>query len=870
MKKLIFLLLILSMSRAIYAQITPSMTIPNPLPEYDGSYENFGRNHLFYPNRGEIRYGNEDQDEATDEVGYYTKFTYPAQFLLNNTNMSFVFTKSDTTGSTPIDSLHRVDLKMDRGNSSAFLARVDTQNTSVLNYFTQWFGSIGLTDVRGGAAIAVQSIYPNIDMVYTSNNAGLKIYYIIYPGGNPNNIIMHFDGAKSTGISGSALVIKSNWDQMSFEEPTMFQYTYTGGIVTPVNVCPATWQSLGSDRYNITTTASWSTSLPLIIEVKQAAAIAISTPGLKWSTYIGGSMQDFIYKSKSDANNNLFVAGKTTSPNFPVNIGPMVVTTVIGTLPVSIQTPDGFIAKFDPSGVLLWVTYVGGAASEIINDFDFKNGDIYCVGATNSQNLPAQPKTAPAMNFNTNGGGFRDGFILQLSSNGQTNNWLTYFGGNSWDEFIACKFDGSGALFIVGFSNSTNKSPVGASGTYTQTYGASQLSSGLDAIILKLNASTSALDWFTYYGGTSVNSSFAFPDDQFLGLDIDGSNVYACGLTGATNLPSSMNSKFQSTYYDGMIAKFTTGGVFAASKYTHGNAINHAVKVFNNKVYTCGLAHFGMNLINSGNYYYYTICTLTDDNANFAVHNKNLDTTFHNTYFGDNGYDEASDIQYDPNTNVFYISGATMAPFYPTNSVGGMFNSSYTGTGMNYFVTSFRENDVNMLWSTCIGSGGVETDGNGRCASISINGQGYLDLCGVTNSYTFFPLADDNGVPYFQAFSASNPPPNNTTFNGTITRFDLSSFNVWVGINDFPNTSFSYGLYPNPTSKFLTIENKELINQNLRYAIYDLQGKKLNEGNLNTNNQKTIDVSALQSGVYLINVSNGTRTFSNKFVKTEN
>jgi len=98
----------------------------------------------------------------------------------------------------------------------------------------------------------------------------------------------------------------------------------------------------------------------------------------------------------------------------------------------------------------------------------------------------------------------------------------------------------------------------------------------------------------------------------------------------------------------------------------------------------------------------------------------------------------------------------------------------------------------------------------------------------------------------------------------------MLGINTYVGLKDFPNTDFSFGLYPNPTANFLIVDNKELANSELRYAIYDLSGKKLAEGTLKNADTKRIEVSFLPKGVYIVNVSNGSKTFSNKFIKSEN
>jgi hypothetical protein len=193
-----------------------------------------------------------------------------------------------------------------------------------------------------------------------------------------------------------------------------------------------------------------------------------------------------------------------------------------------------------------------------------------------------------------------------------------------------------------------------------------------------------------------------------------------------------------------------------------------------------------------------------------------------------------------------------------------MFNSPSAGQ-LDNFVAAFKYGINNMVWGTYLGSPGNETlfqpDGG---VYIALNGQNELHLAGCSASSNTFPLDNNGGVPYYQ------PQNNGVQTTATITRFDLATLNTFVGINDFANTTFSFGFYPNPTTDYLTVNNASLTNQQLRYALYDLAGKKLAEGILDSELQKTIDVSFLQPGVYIVNVSNGTSTFSNKFVKASN
>jgi hypothetical protein len=676
MKKTILLCLLTAAALTVNSQITPSITIPKPIPEYNGTYEDFGQHHLFYPNGGEIVYAAKNLNEkpaVADEALFYTKFTYPRQYLLKNNSIAFVFAKRDTSANVP-DSLQRIDLAMERANSTAFMARVDTQNTAVLNYFTQHFGAAGRTNVKGSAAIAVQSIYPNIDMVYTSNNTGLKLYYIVYPGGNPNQIMLKLNGAKSTTITNNELTINANWSNIKFGEPQMYQYTLLNNVVTPYIVCAPVWQNAGTNLFKFGNICNYDPNLPLIVQISQGPATMPNIANINWSTYFGGGLDDLIYTSQSDAANNLYVGGQTLSYNFPQ--APNVTQVVQNT---KLSGNDGFLAKFKPNGQLLWRTFVGGSSSDKITDFDFENGgDIYCVGFTSSfSNLPLTTK-AGAHNDNTFNGGFGDGFIFQISPSGQTSNWLTYFGGNGDDELRGCKFDANNNFFVVGGSTSSNIGLVGSGGQYQQNFGGS--ASSYDAIIFKFTASNNALNWFSYYGTSG--------SDEFYGLDIAGTTLYACGYAGG-GLPGSINSKFLTSYYDGMLASFGTNGAHIISKYTNGNTINNAVKVFNNKVYTCGQGVNGMVAVNSGSYYYDGTCAANDFDAVFSVHPLNLVTTTHASFLGGSAADAALDLVFAPN-GVFYISGGTRSNDFPTTSIANTYNSAYVGfddyflTGMGY------------------------------------------------------------------------------------------------------------------------------------------------------------------------------------------
>ncbi len=90
---------------------------------------------------------------------------------------------------------------------------------------------------------------------------------------------------------------------------------------------------------------------------------------------------------------------------------------------------------------------------------------------------------------------------------------------------------------------------------------------------------------------------------------------------------------------------------------------------------------------------------------------------------------------------------------------------------------------------------------------------------------------------------------------------------VWgdinAGIFNDPNI-FTYNMYPNPVLTVLTIGNASDVNQ---VNVYDVTGKLVRSMQSQSVQKVTIDVTDLQAGVYIINVSNDKGIQTSKFVK---
>jgi hypothetical protein len=336
-----------------------------------------------------------------------------------------------------------------------------------------------------------------------------------------------------------------------------------------------------------------------------------------------------------------------------------------------------------------WNTFMGGTSSDSCMDIAVDgSGNVYVAGYSYST------WGSPVRAFT---GSNKEAFVAKLDSSGNLT-WNTFLGGYGYDEGRSIAVDGSGNVYVAGFSYDTWGTPVRA-------YSADE-----DAFAAKLT-SAGALTWNTFLGGTLF--------DEAYGVAVDGSgNVYVTGVSLAT--------------WETPVRAFTTGGTDAfAAKLTSAGALTwntflgsivaeqgHGIAVDGDgNVFVMGA---------SGDSWGSPVRAYTGGTDAFAAKLTSAGALTWNTFLGGSGDDWGRDIAVAGSGNIYVVG-------YSTATWGVSPLRAYTA-GTDAFAAKLTSAGA-LTWNIFLG-GNAEEYGEG----IAIDGDENVYVAGASGESWGTPI----------------------------------------------------------------------------------------------------------------------------------
>ncbi len=251
---------------------------------------------------------------------------------------------------------------------------------------------------------------------------------------------------------------------------------------------------------------------------------------LVYSTYLGGSGYDSGGGIAVDGAGNTYVAGQTSSADFPTK-NPL--------QPAYAGSGDAFVTKLNSGGTaLVYSTYLGGSGNDYSRSITVDNsGNAYVTGLTCSTDFPTKNPVQAKYRGGT-GQNCGDAFVSELNPAGSALFYSTYLGGRGIDQGSAIAADSAGNAYVTGYTDSTSfptRNPLQAA--YGGNYDA--FVAKIDTRVVTTTTLSSSSNPSAY--GQPVNftavvsSNDGAPPDGETVMFIKGAKVWATGtLSGGS------------------------------------------------------------------------------------------------------------------------------------------------------------------------------------------------------------------------------------------------------------------------------------------------------------------------------------------------
>jgi uncharacterized repeat protein (TIGR01451 family) len=561
-----------------------------------------------------------------------------------------------------------VSLKLKGANAKAAARGVD-QLRERRNYFIGNDARKWRTDVPTFRAVRYDEIYPGISLTYYGNQEQLEYDFAVAAGADARMIRLEFNSGVRPKISEAGeLVLRTAGGEVRQQKPVIYQEVDGHRQLIDGQYVLLDKREVGFEI------GSYDRNKTLVID-----------PTLVYSTYLGGGGDDLGSSIAVDSNNNVYIAGTTSSVNFPLQ------NAAFG---ANAGLADIFVTKIDATAAnIVYSTYVGGSGLDRGDGIAIDSGgNAYVVGRVDSSSINF-PTTAGSFAPTYRGGDF-DGVVLKLNAQGNSLVYSAFLGGEENDSTEGVVVDAAGSAYVTGGTKSIGFPTTGNS--YQGNRGGDT-----DAFLTKINAAGSSLLYSTYLGGAGT--------DRGSGVAIDSNgNAYLAGFTGSGDFPTA--DAFQNDFgggFDAFVAQIDTklSGVnsLVFCSYLGGTADDKA---------------YGIALDTAINNFYVVGQT---SSSNFPVLSPAQPASgggfdafiakisvsgvkAYATYLGGSGDDRGTGIAVN-SAGAAYVTGFTSSPNFPT--VSPLQGSK--GGGSDAFVAKLSAVGSAFLYSTYLGGNGNET-----------------------------------------------------------------------------------------------------------------------------------------------------------------
>ncbi len=474
------------------------------------------------------------------------------------------------------------------------------------------------------ARVRYEDVYPGINLVFYGNQGHLEYDFQVAPGSDPKQAELQFNGAKQLELKDGALVIRSADGSVQLDAPRVYQeiagrqqpvegrfvlrgvnragfavgdYDHSRElIIDPILTFSTYFGGSGDEKatsvavdgsFNLYISGSTtSPNLPTVAGVFQPTLATgatqnvyiakISPPlgalaaALDYVTYLGGSGSDYPVGINVNGAGEAYVAGTTTSSNFPTTQ-----TNAYQTTP-EVAGTHAFVTWLQSDATQLkYSSYLSGNGIDIASGMTIDaSGYIYVTGTTTSTDASSGLVQFPASNLPqgvpfqsiSRSPGQRQFFVTKVNASApkyQSIGYSTFFGGASFATSTTSPnaiatgggiaVDTSGNVYFTGTTNYQFSGCAGCGNsdfpilnayqpcldqppltTITNppscTYTTSPIES--DAFVAKLNLNPTAaqgqqLVWSTYLGGAGTESGAG------IAVDSGAANVYVVGTTNS-------------------------------------------------------------------------------------------------------------------------------------------------------------------------------------------------------------------------------------------------------------------------------------------------------------------------------------------------